>query len=178
MDQLGSTDILCRKAQNDINVINQWCLDNSMFINTSKSHFVITSTSETVDLLIGNSPLTQTSSLSLLGFVVNDRLTPTIHVRKLLKKVATNTRLLLAARHLMNYHLSLKFYNHFIHSYLTYGPEIYFPLATSKQTTSLTILQKRPSKMLFHCPGATLLDFWNTVVRYCYLSLHATLAPY
>ena len=148
----SSTGILCRKAQNDINVINQWCIDNGMFINTNKSHFMITNTSETVDLLIGNSPLTQTSSSSLLGFVVNDRLTPTDHVSKLLKKVATNTRLLLAVRHLMNSHLSLKFYHHFIHSYLTYGSEIYFPLATSKQTTSLTILQKKALKYAISLP--------------------------
>ena len=77
--------------------------------------------------------------------MVNDRLTPTDHVSKLLKKVTTNTRLLLAVRHLMNSHLSLKFYHHFIHSYLTYGSDIYFSLATSKQATSLTILQKRLS---------------------------------
>ena len=96
--------------------------------------------------------LTQTSSSSLLGFVVNDRLTPTDHVSKLLKKVATNTRLLLAVRHLMNSHLSLKFYHHFIHSYLTYGTEIYFPLATSKQTTSLTILQKKALKYALSLP--------------------------
>ena len=30
----SSTGILCRKAQNDINAINQWCIDNGMFINT------------------------------------------------------------------------------------------------------------------------------------------------
>ena len=58
----SSTGILCRKAQNDINVINQWCIDNGMFINANKFHFIITNTSETVDLLICNSSLAQTSS--------------------------------------------------------------------------------------------------------------------
>ena len=81
-----------------------------------------------------------------------DRLTPTGHVTKLLKKVATNTRLLLEVQHLMNSHLSLKFYHHFIHSYLTYGPEIYFPLATSKQTTSLTVLQRKALKYALSLP--------------------------
>ena len=53
----------------------------------------------------------------------------------------------------MNSHLSLKFYHNFIHSYLTYGSEIYFPLATSKQqTTSLTILRKKTLKYALSLP--------------------------
>ena len=66
--------------------------------------------------------------------------------------MATNTRLLLAVRHLMNFHLSLTFYHHFIHSYLTYGSDISFSLATSKQTTSLTILQKKALKYALSLP--------------------------
>ena len=71
------------------------------------------------NIFTGNSSPTQTLlTLSLLVlFMVNDSLTPTDHITKLLNnKVATNTRLLIAVRHIMNPHLSLKFCHHFIHS--------------------------------------------------------------
>ena len=127
-----------------------------MKINTDKSHFLITKATNTqINLTIDNTPLAQTNKTTLLGFTINQTLTWTDHLDKLISKVAKNCRLLLATRHLMSQTTAIRFYNHFIHSHLLYGIEIYYPLTPCSKLKSLHTLQKKALKYALRVPRRT-----------------------
>ena len=151
-----SIDRLVHKTQQDINLISQWCENHGMKINKEKSHFLITKAENTtVNLTINSTPLTRTNETTLLGFTVNQTLTWSDHIQKLMCKLAKNIQLLLATRHLMNLPTAKKFYNHFIHSHLNYGIEIYYPLASKTMLKSIQTIQKKALKYVLKVPRRT-----------------------
>ena len=143
------------QTQTDINSIVSWCHNNGMIINSTKSHYVIKNCSGPVNLHINNVPLTKLPTSKLLGFVINDRLDWRDHLNTVISKVAQNTRLLIALRHFINKTIALKFYNHFIHSHISYGCGIYYPLAPKKLTNPLITLQKKALKQALQVPRRT-----------------------
>jgi hypothetical protein len=151
-----SITTLIHSSQSDINKILSWCDSNGMMVNTEKSHYLISNAeSQPVQLHLGHTPLSRLNKTNFLGFVINDRLDWSDHTAQLLTRMAINTRLLLATRHVMNTCTALRFYNHFIHSRLSYGVDIYYALAPLKLTKPLLTLQKKALKYALLVPRRT-----------------------
>ena len=144
-----NTKTLQIKAQHDLDIIESWCRNNKMLINTKKSHYLLCSTTQsTVQLKVRDENLVRKQSSKLLGLSINDKLTWSDHVKDLLHKISSNLRLFYLTRHLMNQHTARNYYMNFIHSYLTYGLHIYYPLAPNKLTNPLYLAQKKGIRLV------------------------------
>ena len=136
----------------DLHLIQNWCRMNRMVLNSSKSHFlVLNAPSTNLSFKLNDTPLQEKSSTKLLGFFLNNTLKWDDHILEISKKVSSNLRLFYNIRHLMNTHTSKLYYFAYIHSYLSYGISIYYPMSFTKHTNPLFNLQKKALRLI--CAG-------------------------
>ena len=133
----------------DIISIEHWCDSNLMTINESKSHFlVVNPQNHSFSFSLKNSILQERGSTKLLGFTVNNTLTWKDHISEISNKISTNLRLFYNIRHLIDFNTSKLFYYNYVHSYLTYGIHLYFPLTPVVLTNRLSTLQRRALRVV------------------------------
>ena len=120
-----------------------------MTVNESKAHFlVVNPQNHFFSFSLKNSILQEHGSIKLLGFTVNYTLTWKDHISEISNKISTNIRLFSNIRHLIDFNTSKLFCYNYIHSYVTYGIHLYFPLTPVVLTNRLSILQKRALRVV------------------------------
>ena len=77
----------------DLSVINSWCLKWHMRLNIKKTKFMVVSQSRTIapgygELTVGSTELEEVKSLRILGVTLNSNLTFEMHVRGVVSKAA------------------------------------------------------------------------------------------
>ena len=93
-----------------------------MVIHTTKSHYVVINPSPShTSLSIAGKELKEATFTKLLGLTFNNNLTWSSHVSSITAKTLQNLRLLFNIQHLIGFKTPIKYYNNFIHRYLTYG---------------------------------------------------------
>ena len=120
-----------------------------MVIHTTKSHYVVINPSPShTSLSIAGKELKEATFTKLLGLTFNNNLTWGNHVSSITAKILQNLRLLFNIRHLIGFKTAIKYYNNFIHPYLTYGISLYYPLSPLTLTKPLHILQNRTLRLV------------------------------
>lgn len=87
-------------------------------------------------------------STNFLGFCVNNKLTWDNHINHLHQKLTSNLKLFCFTRHLISDKIARTFYLNPIHSYLTYGLHIDYPITPQTLTNDLFKLQKRALRLI------------------------------
>jgi len=102
----------------------------------------------TLSVNINGNILKRETTTKLLGFTINDKLNFDDHIDATANKISSNLRLFFNIRHLMNYKTSIKYYFNYIHPYLIYGIQLYYPLSPIKKTNPLFLLQKKALRLI------------------------------
>ena len=137
----------------DLILINRWCNNNRMILNTKKSHYMIlkpTSRASGSDLYlnINDTRLQRVKKTKLLGFVLNDKLTWSDHVDYICKNVKKSLALFQNCREFLDRKSSRNFYYQYIFCHLIYGIRIYGNLAPHYLLNNLFLLQKRAFRLI------------------------------
>jgi len=130
--------------------IEKWCAVNRMVINTSKSHYLVLNPSSSLsfNITMNQKPLQQRKTTKLLGLTFNDKLSWGNHLQTIETKVSSNLRLFYNIRHLINFNTAKQYYYNFIHSYMIYGLNLYYPLTPVSKTDTLYKLQKQGLRLI------------------------------
>ena len=129
----------------ELREISAWLNDNKLFMNVSKTQFMIFSGKKYEDHLInlhieGNS-LERVYKSKFLGVVIDDKLTWKDHILHVSKKVSKGLGIILKARKCLNNNTLLSLYYSFIYPYLTYCNQIWGNIPASN-LQKLIVFQK------------------------------------
>ena len=132
---------------------DQWCSENHMLLNASKTQVLILSNTGTKCTLtpvsLNGEAISSCTSAKLLGVIIDERLTFKEHVTKITAKC--NQRIF-ALRKLKSYGTGrsslLRYYSGMITPILTYACPAWFPLTDKQCRDSLESVQKRVLKII------------------------------
>lgn len=123
-------DCIGHHAQQDLQAISEWSINNRLTINTNKTHYVkITSahskTDVSLNLHIVGTPIHEENSTKFLGVYIDCHLRWDLHIQKVLKQIATYVGTLSYVRHFLPFHALKVIYDSFVNSRISYGIEIW-----------------------------------------------------
>jgi ribosomal protein L22 len=139
--------------KNTIEYVTNWCAQNYLELNTSKTKEVIfdlrRNKTKKDPIIINNSEVEIVPSYKYLGCTIQDDLKWDVHLKLQIKKA---TKRLYHVRCLKNLHVNSKiicmFYNATISSVLTYVIPTWFNACNSKQKKDLKKLRKKVCRMV------------------------------
>ena len=148
--------------------ISLWLNVNKLFMNVSKTQFMLFSGKKYVDhpvnIKIDDCSLTQVHSSKFLGVIIDDRLTWKDHIIYVSKKVSKGIGIIRKARRYLKNETLLSLYYSFVYPYLTYCNQIWGNLS-SYSLNRLIVLQKRIVRIISGVPPLTstvpLFKKWN-----------------
>ena len=93
------------QINNDFFLIQKWCTQSKMSVNTSKSHYLIVNPKPvfSFSFLFQGTALLERSVTKLLGFTITNDLSWKEHICDIFKKVLKNLRLLFHILHLLDF---------------------------------------------------------------------------
>lgn len=122
----SSNPIALQNALNtDLTSIHQWCVNNQLQMNATKTTFMaFHSPQKTVNLplsvVINDHTIPASESTRFLGVILDKHLKFHAHAQSLLKKVSFGIHVILKARPYFPQHVILSLYYSYIHSHLSY----------------------------------------------------------
>jgi hypothetical protein len=125
----GNTVQECMQTLNsELTKLSKWIRSNKLSLNVEKSHFIVFSKSQVLDLpqpSIDGKEINRVNSLKFLGFIIDDKMTWGQHIRHIRGKVSRSIGLLARSRHLLNSATLKTLYYAFIYPYLSYCIDIW-----------------------------------------------------
>ena len=88
---------LITDANHELEKLYQWCLCNRLTINTNKTHFMLFTSRNTLNiphLMINNNVTTRTNQIKLFGVIYVDALTFKYHMKNITQKIPRHIALL------------------------------------------------------------------------------------
>ena len=146
---------LQQNLQKSLSLLNKWCRENGMVINTDKTKvMLITSRQKRYHLQIddlklnlNNSDLKLSSNEKILGIQIEDTLVWNEHFKYISKKIAPSLWLLSQIKTFLSVDDKLLFYNAYIRPHLEYCSVIWGN-STTFNIQKMTKLQRRACKLI------------------------------
>ena len=131
----------------ELEKVRKWLNVNRLSLNISKTNFIIFnspqhSSSETVNLKIGNLPIKRTSYVKFLGVLLDENLSWKYHLTELSKKLARTCGMFFKIRHFLPIHVLVCLYNSLFSPFLQYGILVW-GLTYETHINPVFLLQKR-----------------------------------
>lgn len=138
---------LISKANDVLNVLNDWSLANSLAINVTKTKAVLfrprNQIVNTYDrIMLGNSPVEIVPTFKSLGVIFEETLSWNNHVNKVASKISSVAGILTKLRSFLPTSIKLLIYNSLFLSHLNYCHLVWGPTTTSN-LNKLFLLQKK-----------------------------------
>ena len=144
-----------KKRQIALNNLQEWCKNNGMVINTTKTKIMLITTrqkplhitKEEIELTYNQQTLNHISEDKILGVQVDDHLFFSSHIDKTAKKITSNIWLLSRIKDYLNKEHRVQYYKSFIQPHIDYCNIVW---GTTAQSNLLRLfrLQKRTCKII------------------------------
>ena len=135
--------------QSDLNNLENWCKQNSIFINHNKTKYIIFSASKIdhdhLNLTVGDTEVQQVSQFSYLGVILDEHLTFKNHAQHTINRVSAKVYQPKKMRKFLSIRAALLIYKNMILPILEYG-DIFLLSAPKKLRSSLQKLQNKALK--------------------------------
>ena len=137
---------LTSQVNNELNLLNDWAIQNRLTINTDKTEYILFSNRlaniDDIQLKIGQDKLTLTTNYKFLGIDLDNKLKFNNHIKSVVSKVAKSNGILYRIRKFLSIEARIHFYYAFVYPYLSYNVSIW---GNSDEITlkPLIIAQKR-----------------------------------
>jgi len=145
-------DTVAISINHELSKIYNWLNANKISVNTDKTKFIIFSYKNppTISpIFLGNSQITETSSMKFLGVTFDKHLTFRYHVDNIAKKLSRSIGILYKLSHYLPQNILKKLYYTMIHPFISYGIEAWY--STYKNVTHrIFVLQKRAIRAINH----------------------------
>jgi len=160
-----SKDTLKTNLQSCLAILETWCTNNGMVLNTDKTKVLMITTphkrarlgENSISLTFKNVPLQSSNTEKLLGIYVNENLKWNDHVNKIKKKISTNIWLLSRIKMYIPLHARILFYKAYIQPHLDFCSVVWGG-TNNTNIHKLYILQKRLCKTIFGKDYTTVSD--------------------
>ena len=136
--------LLEEKVNFELNKVNEWLNENKLFLNSSKSNFLIFTKkrlNHDFKINVGLENIRRTSSIKYLGVTLDENLTWEPHIRSIKSKVARNCYMLYKLKSYVDYSVLKIIYFSLVQPYLQYCLSSWGG-AAQKHISKLFILQK------------------------------------
>lgn len=145
----NSMKAITSKAQNDLNLLNNWFLSNLLTINTAKTNYVIFTAknkkiNDSFELKINNEKLNKKSSEKYLGLILDKQLNWKQHIEKIKNKLTSLTGILRGIAKCLPRKIKYIIYNSLIKPHIDYLIEIW----GTANKTNLNVLQISQNKLI------------------------------
>ena len=115
-ENFGATNIeIEREINQEISKVNTWLLSNKLVLNVAKSKFMLffkhPKVVPTLKLLINDNPIEQVTNFKLLGITIDQNITWSDHITKILIKVARVIGILSKLKHIFPRNILRTIYN-------------------------------------------------------------------
>ena len=155
----SNTDIntLHAHMNSDLATIHQWCLQNSLLLNTQKTHAILFTHNRNLPLdqqpsiQINNINIKHEQHTDFLGITITHNLSWDKHISKLNKKLAQGLYALARTKHYFPKHHKRLIYHALFESHLTYCIAIWGH-TLKKHLNSLLVLQKKAIRYIANAP--------------------------
>ena len=144
-----------KKLQIALNNLQEWCKNNGMVLNTTKTKIMLITTrqkrlhitKEEIELTYNQQTLNHISEDKILGVQVDDHLLFSSHIDKTAKKITSNIWLLSRIKDYLNKEHRVRYYKSFIQPHIDYCNIVW---GTTAQSNLLRLfrLQKRACKII------------------------------
>ena len=148
---------LIKKANIELQKINDYLTANKLIINTKKSSYILFKPKRKKveiqeKLLIENTELTRVKKARYLGIIIDERLQFKDQHEKLVSKLTEAVNALILIRSTLNYRCKIALYNALFKSHLEYCAMVYYDCLNRKQIDKLAKLQKKAIRLVFNAP--------------------------
>jgi len=174
-DVQRSVGTLQANLQSSLALLETWCRNNGMVLNTDKTKVLLITTPHKrarlnvpFSLTFKNIPLKSSKSEKLLGVYVNENLKWDDHVNKIKKKISTNLWLLSRIKMFIPLSARILFYKAYIQPHLDFCNVIWGG-TNNTNLHKLYVLQKRLCKTIF---GKNYTSVPNSMEAMSCLSIH------
>ena len=134
--------------QEDLNMLNKWCSNNSILANTDKTKIMVFGSSTVTrklpqfEITLSDVPLHNVTAYKYLGVTLDSRLTYNLHVNKLVNSVAAKLKQFQCMRCFLNNKAALMVYKNMLLPLLEYG-DVFLSAATIVNRKRMQILQNK-----------------------------------
>ena len=125
--------------------IDEWLKSNKLKINAERSHFMVYSYRNSLDIPavnLGNNSIEQTSNTKFLGIYLDQNLRFDEHIQHISGKISKTIGVLYKQKNVFLDFILKTLYNSLILPYLSYGIEVWYA-APQVLTSKISVLQKR-----------------------------------
>ena len=144
-----------RNLQNSLFLLNKWCRENGMVINTDKTKVVIITSRQKrynlknsdLSLNFGDADLKLTSNEKVLGVHIDEKLLWNGHFQYITKKISSHLWLLSQIKSFLSKEDKLLFYNAYIRPHIEYCSVIWGS-STNFNIAKVTKIQRRACKII------------------------------
>ena len=117
--------------QNNLNELSKWLDSNKLVVNASKSQIMLVGSRKYVEnkiikVAIGNTYLTKTSNVTLLGVNINSQLSWNLHVESISKQISPKVGLLHRFSRFLPSNVLQTLYIPLVQSYIDYAITVWF----------------------------------------------------
>ena len=127
-----TVSILSNILQQSLDEIFDWCNNNQMLINTSKTKSMLITTRQkhqnnlsSLQLSLEGEPIEQVRNHRLLGVIIDDQMTWCTHINNLCKTLSRNVFLLSKLRYILNTDCCKSFFHAHIKSHCDYASTLW-----------------------------------------------------
>ena len=143
------------KLQEELNIINEWCLSNRLILNNSKTFQVVfknpskNTQNYNLSLSLNNSQLQIKDSTQFLGITLDNNLTFKKHIQSLIKKLNYILLIFRFIRPYLDKSTMINLYYSFFYSLLIYGIE-FWGHGNKTDLNKLLIMQKKAIRIILN----------------------------
>ena len=146
------------RMQKDLKSLERWCARNGIFINASKTKYMIFASKlklaaikdEDIILKVDNQQITRVHSYCYLGITLDEQLNYEQHAQLVIKRVSNKLNQLRSMRYFLNKKASLLIYKNMILPILEYG-DIFFSSLSAATLNKLQVIQNRALRLAIDC---------------------------
>ena len=148
---------LIKKANIELEKMNNYLSANKLIINTKKSSYMLFKPQRKKveiqeKLLIDTTEITRVKKARYLGIIIDEKLNFKEQHEKLVSKLTEAVNALICVRDTLNYRSKIALYNALFKSHLEYCAMVYYDCLKKKQMDKLVKLQKKAIRLVFRAP--------------------------
>ena len=146
-----TVDKVINRLKTDIIKINEWFSDNSLVANPSKFQLMflgVKHPKETLSIKIGNSTITATEKVELLGVSIDNKLSFSNHINKICKAANNKLCAIIRLRKYLSITQTKSLVNSYVLSYFSYCPLLWM-FCKKKDMTLINKLHKRALRTVY-----------------------------
>ena len=136
----------------ELKKIKDYFDSNGLSINTTKTTYIHINPKHTkktnIEIKLGDTYLQESSQLTFLGIIIDNKLKFQGHYKKVYDKVKNGLNGLIISKNKLNYRAKLNIYHSLIHSHLNYGALTWINNLNKQQLKSLTTIQKKAIRIV------------------------------